>query len=91
MIGQGRNKSFHGEKNIDNRLLGDEYFVLNILEGVEEDIPQKPDMETVVEAIEAVIGQDTRRLLTSAARDARSFEARALAAWATMQFSSAPD
>ena len=46
-------------------------------------------METVIEAIEAVIGPDTRKLLTSAARDARSLEVRALAAWATMQFSSA--
>jgi len=89
MIGQERNKSFHGEKNIDNRLLGDEYFVLDILDRVEETLPQKPDLETVIEAIEAIIGHDARMLLTSSARDARSFEVRALAAWATIQFSNA--
>ena len=89
MIGQGRNRSFHGEKNIDNRLLGDEYFVLDILDRVEETLPQKPDLETVIEAIEAIIGHDARMLLTSSARDARSFEVRALAAWATIQFSNA--
>jgi hypothetical protein len=33
MIDQAGNKTFHGEKNLDSRLLGDEYFLLNILEG----------------------------------------------------------
>jgi putative transposase len=89
MIGQERNKYFHGEKNIDSRLLGDEYFVLDILDGLKEEPPTKPDLEMVLAAVVEVIGPDAPRLLTSAARDARSFEARALAAWAVLQFSSA--
>lgn len=89
MIGQERNKYFHGEKNLDNRLLGDEYVVLDILDGLEEEPPTKPDLEMVLAAVEAVIGPDAPRLLTSAARDARSFEVRALAAWAILQFSGA--
>ena len=89
MIGQERNKTFHGEKNLDSRLLGDEYFVLYILDGLEEKPPTKPDLEMVLVAVEAVIGPDAPRLLTSAARDARSFEVRALAAWAVLQFSGA--
>jgi len=89
MIGQERNKSFHGEKNLDSRLLGDEYFVLDIIEGLEEDPPTKPDLEMVLVAVEAVIGPDAPILLTTAARDARSFEVRALAAWAVLQFSNA--
>lgn len=88
-IGQERNKSFHGEKNIDTRLLGDEYFVLDILEGLDETPLQKPDLATVIEAIEAVFGPETRTLLASTARDARSFEVRAIAAWAVIQFSEA--
>jgi len=89
MIGQERNKSFHGEKNLDSRLLGDEYFVLGILEDVEEEPPTKPDLEMVLVAVEAVVGPDALMFLTSAARDVRSFEVRALAAWAIVQFSSA--
>jgi putative transposase len=89
MIGHERNKSFHGEKNLDSRLLGDEYFVLGILDGVEEEPPTKPNLEMVLIAIEAVIGPDALMFLTSTARDARSFEVRALAAWAIVQFSSA--
>jgi putative transposase len=88
MIGQDRNKSFHGEKNLDSRLLGDEYFVLGILDG-EEESPTKPDLEMVLLAVEAVIGPDALLFLTSAARDERSFEVRALAAWAIVQFSGA--
>ena len=89
MIGQEHNKYFHGEKNIDSRLLGDEYFVLGILDGLQEEPPTKPNLETVLTAVEAVIGPDAPRLLTSVARDARSFEVRALAAWAVLQFSGA--
>ena len=89
MVGQGHNKSFHGERNIDKRLLGDEYFVLDILEETEAFLPQKPGLEAVIDAIESVIGRDARHLLTSAGREARSFEAKALAVWATIEFSSA--
>lgn len=89
MIGQERHQPFHGEKNLDSRLLGDEYFVLYILDGLEEKPPTKPDLEMVLVAVEAVIGPDAPIFLTSAARDARSFEVRALAAWAVLQFSDA--
>jgi putative transposase len=89
MIGLERNKSFHGEKNLDSRLLGDEHFVLDILDGLEEEPPSKPNLEMVLVAVEAVIGPDALVFLTSAARDARSFEVRALAAWAVSQFSGA--
>lgn len=89
MIGLERNKSFHGEKNLDSRLLGDEHFVLDILDGLEEEPPSKPDLEMVLVAVEAIIGPGALMYLTSAARDARSFEVRALAAWAVSQFSGA--
>lgn len=89
MIGLGHKKSFHGEGNLDNRLLGDEYFILDSLEETEAVLPQKPGLEAVIVAIESVIGRDARQLLTAAGREARSFEARALAAWATVEFSSA--
>jgi putative transposase len=89
MIGQERNKSFHGEKNIDKRLLGDEYFVLNILDELDEKPLEKPNLATVIEAIEMVTGPETRTRLVSTARDALSFEVRALAAWAVIQCSNA--
>ena len=88
-IGQGRNKSFHGERNMDKRLLGDDYFVLDILERIEEAPPKKPGLEEIIEAIKSILGEDTHRLLTTSGRDARSFEARALAAWAVIELSSA--
>ena len=65
------------------------FSILDILDGLEEEPPTKPDLEMVLAAVEAVIGPDAPRLLTSAARDARSFEVRALAAWAVLQFSGA--
>jgi putative transposase len=88
MIGQGHDKSFYGERSIDHRLLGDEYFVLDILEETEAFLPKKPGL-AVIEAIELVIGRDACHLLTAAGREARSFEVRALAAWAIIEYSSA--
>ena len=78
MIGQERNKSFHDEKNLDSRLLGDEYFVLGILDGVEEEPATKPDWEMVLVAVEVISGPAALMFLTSAARDVRSFQVRAL-------------
>ena len=89
MIGQERNRSFHGEKNLDSRLLGDEYFVLGILDGVEEEPATKPDLEMVLVAVEVVSGPAALMFLTSAARDVRSYQVRALAAWAIVQYSGA--
>lgn len=88
-IGQERSKESHGEKNSDNRILGDEYFVLGVLEET-EDIPlKKPDLQSVLHAIETVFGPEAHQLLTTSRRDQRGFEARALAAWSTINLSNA--
>lgn len=89
MADQGHNKGFHGEGNLDKRLLGDEFFVEEILEKTEELTPPRPSLEDIIETIEFVVGKDARHLLTTADRKAKSFEARALASWATIEFSSA--
>jgi hypothetical protein len=52
-------------------------------------IAMGPYLEMVFAAVEEVIGPDALMFLTSAARDARGFEVRALAAWAIVQFSGA--
>jgi putative transposase len=88
-IGQERSKEFHGEKNPDNRILGDEYFVLGVLEETEDTHLVKPDLQSVLRAIETVFGPEAHQLLTTGQRDRRSFEARALAAWSTINLSNA--
>jgi putative transposase len=88
-LDQGRRKEFHGEKNIDNRVFGDEVFVATVLEDTQEAPLQKPDLQAIVAAIEKIYGARAENLLTTASRDNLSFEARALAAWATLELSSA--
>lgn len=88
-IGQERNKEFHGEKNVDNRILGDDSFVLGVLEDTEDAPLERPDLQSVLLAIEALFGPEAHQLLTTGRRDQKSFEVRALSAWATINFSSA--
>lgn len=89
-LDQGRRKEFHGEKNIDNRVFGDEAFVATVLEETQEaPLQRKPDLKAIVAAIQKTYGIQAEKLLTTTSRDRLSFEARALAAWATLELSSA--
>ena len=86
-VGEPRRKEFHGEKNIDSRIFGDDFFVAAVLEEAESKPVQKPDIYAVIGAIKELygIGDDD---LTGIRRDAFTAEARALAAWATLELSS---
>jgi len=88
-IEQGRIKEFHGEKNPDSRIFGDEFFVNEVLHETEHDLLEKPDLDAVIAAIQKVYGQEALGLLRARSGDRSSCELRALAAWATMELSGA--
>ncbi|MBC8018722.1 MAG: transposase, partial [Verrucomicrobia bacterium] len=85
--GGPRRKEFHGEENIDNRIFGDDLFVTSVLEAAEALPVERPDICAVIAAIKKIyeIGDEE---LAGTRRDAFTSEARALAAWATLELSS---
>ncbi len=84
---EGRRPEFHGEKNLDSRLLGDTVFAETIL--IRQDAPRerKPDMDTIIEAVKRLCGVDEERLCAQGQEHMAS-EARGLAAWATLELGS---
>jgi putative transposase len=88
-IEQGRMKEFHGEKNPDSRIFGDEFFVSDVLHETEHDLLPKPGLDAVIAAIEKVYGKPAEELLKTHSSNRLSCEARSLAAWATNELSGA--
>lgn len=84
---QGRRKEFHGEKNLDCRIFGDDRFVELVLAEAESLPLQKPDLEAVIDAVKRVCGISEERL-AALDRERGASEARGLAAWATVFLSS---
>ncbi|ABQ25156.1 transposase [Geotalea uraniireducens] len=86
-LAEGRREEFHGEKNIDSRIFGDDHFVDGVLAEVESLPEQKPDVNAVVGAVKRLYDiRDDR--LSAQGRDRVTSEARGLAAWATLELSS---
>lgn len=85
-IADGRREEFHGEKNIDSRIFGDDNFIDMVLAKSEFLPEHKPDVNTVVEAVKKLYGIDDERLRAQGQERAIS-EARSLAAWATLELS----
>lgn len=84
-VGEPRRKEFHGEKNVDSRIFGDDFFVATVLEKAELKPIQKPDVDAVIAAIKEIYRLEDDEL-TGISLDAFTAEARALAAWATLEF-----
>lgn len=85
-VSDGRREEFHGEKNIDSRIFGDDSFI-NVVLAKSECLPeQKPDMNAVVEAVKNLYGIGDEQLRTPGQERVAS-EARSLAAWATLELS----
>lgn len=82
----GRREEFHGEKNIDSRIFGDDSFIDVVLAKSETLQEHKPDVNAVVEAVKKLYGIGDERLRTQGQERAAS-EARSLAAWATLELS----
>jgi chromosomal replication initiation ATPase DnaA len=86
-ISEGHRAEFHGEKNRDSRVFGDDGFVAHALASAETAPAQKPDVNAVVAAVRKIYdihddffdSQGRKRVLS---------EARGLAAWATLELSS---
>jgi putative transposase len=86
-LAEGRREEFHGEKGIDSRVFGDDCFVDSVLAEVESLPERKPDVNAVVAAVKRLYDiRDDR--LSAQGRERVSSEARALAAWATLELSS---
>jgi putative transposase len=86
-VTDGRRKEFHGEKNIDNRIFGDDLFVTSVLAEAESLPILKPDVDAVIAAVKKLYDLSDDRLKEHG-RDRVTIEARAIAAWATLELSS---
>jgi putative transposase len=85
-VAEGRRVEFHGEKNIDSRIFGDDSFVAEAL-ALAESLPElKPDVNDVVAAVKRLYGINDDRL-GAQGRERTISEARGLAAWATLELS----
>jgi len=84
---EGHRAEFHGEKNRDSRVFGDDGFVAHAIASAETARVQKPDVNAVVAAVRKLydIRDDS---LSSQGRKQVLSEARGLAAWATLELSS---
>jgi putative transposase len=85
-MAESRREEFHGEKNIDSRILGDKYFVNIVLTEVESLPEQKPDVNAIIEAVKRLYDLPDDRL-SAHGRERVTSEARGLAAWATLELS----
>jgi putative transposase len=85
-VTEGRREAFHGEKNIDSRIFGDDSFVADVLAEAESLPEQKPDVNAVVAAVKKLY-EITDDRLRAQSRERVLSEARGLAAWATLELS----
>lgn len=85
-VSQGRREAFHGEKNLDSRILGDDNFVTDMLAEAESLPDRKPDVNAVIAAVEKIYDITDGRLRAQN-RERVLSEARGLAAWATLELS----
>lgn len=83
---EGRRKEFHGEKNVDSRIIGDDGFVDTVLAQAAALPARKPVVSEVVAAVKKLyaIGDDRLR---AQGQERVASEARGLAAWATLELS----
>lgn len=86
-IGDGRRDEFHGVKTTDSRIFGDDRFVDDVLTAAEALPERKPGVHEVVAVVKKMYGISDDQL-KSQGRERASCEARALAAWATLEVSS---
>lgn len=86
-LADGRREEFHGEKNIDSRIFGDESFVDAVLAEADCLPEQKPDVTAVVAAVKKLYAISDDHLMARS-QERLASEARCLAAWATLELSS---
>lgn len=86
-IVDGRRDEFHGEKTTDSRIFGDDKFVDVVLAAAEALPERKPGVSEVVAVVKKIYGISDDQLM-SQGRERVICEARALAAWATLEVSS---
>jgi putative transposase len=85
-LSEGRRAVFHGETNIDSRIIGDNDFISDVLSGADALPEQKPDVNTVIAAVKRLYDITDDSLRTQS-RERRLCEARGLTAWATLELS----
>jgi putative transposase len=82
----GRRAEFHGEKNLDSRIFGDDSFLDDVLTKSKSLPEQKPDVNAVVAAVKRLYEIDDD-CLNAKGQERVASEARSLAAWATLELS----
>jgi len=86
-MAEGRREEFHGEKNRDSRIFGEDSFVDVMLAEADALPERKPDVNEIVAAVQSLYGIQDGHLRVQG-RNRLASEARGLAAWATLEFSS---
>ncbi len=84
---EDRREEFHGEKNTDSRIFGDDSFVDTVLAEADCLPERKPNVNAVIAAVEKLY-DITDDSLSARGRNRLISEARSLAAWATLELSS---
>jgi chromosomal replication initiation ATPase DnaA len=86
-ITDGRRDEFHDERTADSRIFGDDKFVDVVLTTAEARPERKPGVSEVIAIVKKLYGLSDDQLM-SQGRERVSCEARGLAEWATLEFSS---
>ena len=82
-----RRKEFHGEKNHDSRIFGDDNFVEAVFAETESEPLRKPDVFAVIASVKKIYDLPDD-IFRGHSRERGSSEARGVAAWATIELSS---
>jgi hypothetical protein len=87
--GDGHQEEFYGKGSMDNRIMGEDQFVENILERAESLPIRKPGLEAVLEVVKKIYDLQDDDLFAPGQKRLPS-EARSMAAWAVQEFTDAP-
>lgn len=85
----GHQEEFYGKGSVDNRVMGEDHFVENVLERTESLPVRKPGLEAVLDAVKTIYDLQDDDLSAPGQKRLPS-EARSMAAWAVREFTDAP-
>jgi len=85
----GHQEEFYGKGSMDNRVMGEDRFVENVLEKTESIPVRKPGIEEVLQEIKKLFDLQEEDIVASGQKRLQS-EARSMAAWAVQELTDEP-
>ena len=85
----GHQEEFYGKGSMDNRIMGEDQFVENVLEKTESIPVRKPGIEEVLQEIKKLYGLHEEDIVAPSQKRLQS-EARSMAAWAVQELTDEP-